>query len=86
MNIPAFLSYSVIMTMTPGPNNLVCLYLGAKGGFRAFWQFCIGSMGGLCAKCILCGFLNLLLAEKIPALVPYLKWLGALYTGTACGT
>mgnify|MGYP004733051591 FL=1 len=79
MNIPAFLTYSVIMTMTPGPNNLMCLYLGAKGGFRAFWRFCVGSMGALCAKCVLCGFLNLLLAEKIPALVPYLKWLGALY-------
>ena len=79
MNIPAFLTYCAVMTITPGPNNLMCLYLGAKGGFRAFWRFFAGSMTGLFVKCVLCGFLNLLLAEKIPALVPYLKWLGALY-------
>ena len=79
MNIPAFLVYCVIMAITPGPNNLMSLYLGAKGGIRYFLKFFSGSMAGLFAKCTLCGLLNVLLAEKIPALVPYLKWLGALY-------
>ena len=79
MNIPAFLVYCVIMAITPGPNNLMSLYLGAKGGIRYFLKFFSGSMTGLFVKCALCGLLNVLLAEKIPALVPYLKWLGALY-------
>ena len=79
MNIPAFLVYCVIMAITPGPNNLMSLYLGAKGGIRYFLKFFSGSMAGLFVKCALCGLLNVLLAEKIPALVPYLKWLGALY-------
>ena len=78
MNIPAFLVYCAIMAVTPGPNNLMSLYLGASGGSR-FWRFFAGSMAGLFVKCALCGLLNVLLAEKIPALVPYLKWLGALY-------
>ena len=64
--------------MTPGPNTLMSLYLGASGGSR-FWRFLAGSMAGLLVKCALCGLLNVLLSEKIPALVPYLKWLGALY-------
>ena len=64
--------------MTPGPNTLMSLYLGASGGSR-FWRFFAGSMAGLLVKCALCGLLNVLLSEKIPALVPYLKWLGALY-------
>ena len=79
MNIPAFLVYCAIMAITPGPNNLMCLYLGARGGLRAFVPFFSGSMTGLFTKCALCGLLNVLLAEKIPAVVPYLKWLGALY-------
>ena len=32
MNIPAFLVYCAIMAVTPGPNNLMSLYLGASGG------------------------------------------------------
>ena len=79
MNIPAFLVYCAVMAITPGPNNLMCLYLGAKGGVRYFAPFFGGSMTGLFVKCALCGLLNVLLAEKIPVLVPYLKWLGALY-------
>ena len=79
MNIPAFLVYCAIMAITPGPNNLMSLYLGARGGIRGFLPFISGSISGLFVKCALCGLLNVLLAEKIPALVPYLKWLGALY-------
>ena len=79
MNISAFLVYCAVMAITPGPNNLMCLYLGASGGFRRFVRFFCGSMTGLFVKCALCGLLNVLLAEKIPVVVPYLKWLGALY-------
>ncbi len=79
MNIPGFLVYCAIMAVTPGPNNLMSLYLGARGGWRGFWSFFGGSMTGLGAKCVLCGLLNVLLAEKVPVLVPYLKWLGAAY-------
>lgn len=79
MNIPGFLVYCAIMAVTPGPNNLMSLYLGARGGWRGFWSFFGGSMTGLGVKCVLCGLLNVLLAEKVPALVPYLKWLGAAY-------
>ena len=79
MNIPGFLVYCAIMAGTPGPNNLMSLYLGARGGWRGFWSFFGGSMTGLGVKCVLCGLLNVLLAERVPVLVPYLKWLGAAY-------
>lgn len=79
MNIPAMLVYFAVMSITPGPNNLMCLYLGAKGGVRGALRFMSGSFTGLFAKCILCGFLNIVLAEKIPALMPYLKWVGFAY-------
>ena len=46
MNIPAFLVYCAIMAVTPGPNNLMSLYLGASGGSR-FWRFFACSIAGL---------------------------------------
>lgn len=79
MNLSAMLVYCAIMAITPGPHNLMCLYLGAKGGFRKSLRFITASILSLLVKCVLCGLLNVLLAEKIPTLVPYLKWLGALY-------
>ena len=49
MNIPAFLVYCAIIAVTPGPNTLMSLYLGASGGSR-FWRFLAGSMAGLLVK------------------------------------
>lgn len=67
------------MSITPGPNNLMCLYLGARGGLKNCSSFLAGSMIALTVKVLLSGFLNLLLAEKIPAVVEYLKWAGCAY-------
>ena len=38
MNIPAFLVYCAIMAVTPGPNNLMSLYLGASGLKACSWS------------------------------------------------
>lgn len=79
MNISAMLIYMAVTAITPGPNNLTCLYLGATVKLKGARPFLFGSMTGLFVKTLLCGLLNVLLAEEIPALVPYLKWLGAAY-------
>ncbi len=79
MDIPAMLLYMVVTGVTPGPNNLMALYLSAQYGFSSARKFMIGSAGGFFAKMLLCGALNMLLASVVPALVPYLKWLGAAY-------
>ena len=79
MNFSALLVYMLVMSFTPGPNNLMCLYLGAKSGLKGASRFMTASMASLFVKTLLCGFLNIILAEKIPAVVPYLKWVGALY-------
>ena len=67
------------MSITPGPNNLMCLFLGAKFGLRGIKNFVCTSMLVLFLKSLLCGFLNVVLAQKIPVVVPYLKWVGAAY-------
>ena len=79
MDWAAMLLYIAVSSVTPGPNNLMALYLGAHYGLAGARKFIVGSMGAVLVKLLLCGALNLMLAAVIPALVPYLKWLGALY-------
>ena len=76
--LPLFL-YLSIQSITPGPNNLTCMYLGGKLGFRGSLRFISGSMLALFVKTLLCGLLNLTLSEHMPAVVSVLKWLGAAF-------
>ena len=79
MDIPAMLLYMAVTGVTPGPHNLMTLYLCAQHGFRGARKFIVGSTIGFFLKLLLCGALNVALAAIVPALVPYLKWLGAAY-------
>ena len=75
----AMLVYMLVTMFTPGPNNLNMMYLAARAGFRGTKKFFTASALSLLTKCLLCGALNVALASFIPALVNYLKWLGAAY-------
>lgn len=79
MNLTSMLTYMAVTAITPGPNNLMCLFLGATVRLRGAKNFLLGSMTGLFTKTIICGMLNVALAETVPKLVPYLKWIGAAY-------
>lgn len=79
MDWAAMLLYIAVSSVTPGPNNLMSLYLGAHYGLSGARKFIVGSMGAVLVKLLLCAALNLALAEIVPALVPYLKWMGAGY-------
>lgn len=71
--------YLAVQSITPGPNNLTCLYLGATYGLKGAKRFIIASMTALAAKTFLCGGLNVVLAKYIPVVAEWLKWIGALY-------
>ena len=71
--------YLFIQYITPGPNDLTCLYLGGRYGLWGTRNFIIGSQGALFVKTILCGALNILLARVMPQIVSVLKWFGAAY-------
>lgn len=79
MDYTGMLIYMVVAMATPGPNNLMSMFLCARHGFRGARKFMIGSSVTFLVKMLFCGLLNLLLATVIPSLVPYLKWLGAAY-------
>lgn len=79
MDVSAMLLYMAVTMITPGPNNLTMMYLSARYGFRGTGKYFLGSALSLLAKTLLCGGLNVLLADLLPALVGWLKWLGAAY-------
>lgn len=79
MSYGALTLYQSVMGITPGPHNLMCMYLCAEKGIKGAYRFIIGSIIGYTVKCLLCGFLNLVLASFIPKLMPVLKWVGCAY-------
>lgn len=79
INWSALAAYLAIQSITPGPNNLTCLYLGADKGIKATLPFVAGSMSMFFVKAVLCGLLNLILANLIPSIMSVLKWIGAAY-------
>ncbi len=79
MNVPAFLSYSLIAVFTPGPNNLMAMANSAKYGFRNALRFCIGVFCGFIVDMTLCAAATSLLYEYIPQVEPVMRWVGAAY-------
>lgn len=73
------LVYMIVSAVTPGPNNLTCLYLGGSLGVRGSRKFIIASVLSVLVKALLCGLLNVALADVLPAAVDVVKWLGAAY-------
>lgn len=79
MELSALALYMVTNMITPGPNNLTTMYLAARHGLWGARRFVMGSAVCLLAKTLLCGGLNVLLADLLPQVIPVLKWLGAAY-------
>ena len=79
IDFPAMILYLAATAFTPGPNNLMCMYLGANYGLRGSRKFITASMASVFVKALLCGLLNVMLASVIPSVVPVLKWAGAAY-------
>lgn len=78
-NVFAFLSYILVMTLTPGPNNMMCLVNGSKFGFRQTLRFIAGLFIGVVVVMTGCSYFNLSLSRFIPSFRPIAEILGGLY-------
>lgn len=45
-NLASFLTYIIVSTYTPGPNNITAMSIGSSGGFRKAMIFCVGMFLG----------------------------------------
>ena len=78
-NFPAFLSYVIITTFTPGPNNIMAMSNASKYGFKKSLPFNIGVFFGFFTIIILSSFFSAKLFEIIPSIRPLMTYLGAAY-------
>ncbi|MGE5579944.1 MAG: LysE family transporter [Bacillota bacterium] len=74
-----FISYAVISTFTPGPNNIMAMAGAARGGFQKTVRFCAGVATGFAGVLILSGYLNLVLSGFLPRFRIVMSILGAAY-------
>ncbi len=74
-----FVSYVLIATFTPGPNNIMAMTIAAKSGYKRAVRFCFGVWIGFTAVLALCALFCKLLQNFIPAIEPYMAVAGALY-------
>jgi len=79
MNMMFFLSYCLIMTITPGPNNIMILSMVHQHGIAKAIQFCYGSIMGFGIALALAAIFNAVLTAFIPNVIGVLQWIGSLY-------
>lgn len=78
-NLGAFLSYVVIMTFTPGPNNIMAMAHANKFGFKRTLPFNLGVFTGFFLIMLLASYFNLILYNIMPRIKIIMGILGGLY-------
>lgn len=73
------LSYTFIMSITPGPNNVICLTQGTKFGFKASLPFMYGIVVGCLSQQWLILFLGSFIGDVMPMATTIISYLGAVY-------
>lgn len=75
----AYLSYVVLGTFTPGPNNIMSMVNASRFGFRNTVRFMSGIVFGFFLILALSCAFTLGLYEVLPSVKPYMTAVGALY-------
>lgn len=78
-NLGLFLSYAVIVSFTPGPNNIMSLYNASQNGFKKNVKFTLGVSTGFFVVMMLCSFFNYWLSKSLPTIQPLMSLVGASY-------
>ena len=79
MNWLPFLSYVLVSTFTPGPNNISSMSNAGRYGFGASLRYRLGIFCGFFAVQLLAALFSATLLDYIPAAQPYMLALGAAY-------
>ena len=78
-NFFSFLSYVVLTTFTPGPNNIMSMSNASKYGFKKSFSFIFGAFVGFFIVLALCTAFSSFLLSVLPTVKPILKIIGAAY-------
>jgi cysteine/O-acetylserine efflux protein len=79
MNFLPFLTYVIVTTFTPGPNNVLAMSNAMRDGYKKTLGFLAGIFTGFLLVMLLCGLLNYVLLSLLPQVKLWLNLLGAGY-------
>jgi len=74
-----FLTYAVVTTFTPGPNNITSTAIGMRIGYRRTLPYILGIMAGFLVIMLASGVLTDIASRAYRGALPYLKWIGVIY-------
>lgn len=77
--LTAFLTYTLITALTPGPNNILALSSVTQHGLRRSAALLAGMSAGFLIIMLLCAAFTLSLTQLLPAVSHWLTWAGAAY-------
>jgi cysteine/O-acetylserine efflux protein len=78
-NFTAFLSYILITSFTPGPNNIMSMTNASRYSFRKSFTFNIGIFFGFFIIIGLSSVFSITLISLIPSIKSAMTWIGAAY-------
>ena len=73
------ISFVMVTTFTPGPNNISSASMGAIYGYKKAFNYLVGIASGFFIVMIACAYLSSALLTVIPLAERYLRWIGACY-------
>lgn len=73
------LSFVVITTYTPGPNNITSASMGILFGYKKSLRYLAGIASGFFLIMLVCSWVSAAILRVLPAFETYLKIIGALY-------
>lgn len=75
----SYLPYALVTASTPGPNNILALYVVSRDGWKRGKSALLGISAGFFCVMILCALFCYQLDRYLPTLSHVLKYLGAVY-------
>ncbi|HAS72969.1 MAG TPA: lysine transporter LysE [Clostridiales bacterium UBA8960] len=78
-NFPAFVSYVLLTTFTPGPNNIMAMSYASKFGFKKSLPLFFGIITGFVIVFAISNFFSVTLYSIIPTIKPVMTVIGASY-------
>ena len=73
------ISFVLVTTFSPGPNNISSASMGVLYGFRQTFKYLAGITAGFFFVMLLCAWVSSALLKVIPTIEPALRAVGAVY-------
>lgn len=75
----SLISFAIITTFTPGPNNITSASMGLNYGYGKTFRYLLGIFTGFFLLMLLCAFLSEFLLDLIPGIEGILSIVGSIY-------